>query len=133
VVGVLRGGMTNQDLVLKDIERCKKVAPILERLGIEPDEKLPSFCVYDGSTPLDDFYIPTYRQDKLALALPEWFFDRYFDRYYEDIHSYLINCTGLKNPNYTLELFNTAMINRGQEQLNATADLIISLNTEGLL
>lgn len=92
--------MKEEDLVLKDIELCKKVRPIMGRLGIEPDglfygkdshEYFRLIVEMRSSSPNNAYSYslgyqdtlralnldprmatPTYRQDKLAMALPDW-------------------------------------------------------------
>lgn len=138
--------MINQeDLVLKDIERLKKIQLIMQRLGIEPDgwwrsiddgktwfftsrenqdpEKLTTDCVIN---------IPTYRQDKLALALPDWLY--LCLEVEEDVYVRLPRPKQCRELSYEIHTLMLRVISwRGQEQLQATADLLILLEEEGLL
>ena len=88
-----------KDLVLQDIELCKQVAPIMERLGIIEDaylverlpgelgfrwgvwakEELQEWLSFKSNTLADLHYYRTYRQDKLSLGLPEWWFSDSFE------------------------------------------------------
>lgn len=131
--------MNNKDLVLQDIERCKKMQPIMERLGIEPDVSIceeenyicNSVCKVDG-------FVSTYRQDKLALALPEWWFNNE-DEYIDDSFAYWTwhypsEIENNEKLTYKLYRYKQELLKKGgQAQLEATADLLILLEEEGLL
>jgi hypothetical protein len=80
-----RENITERELVLQDIELCKKLAPIMERKGIERDwafdwEDLGSveypegyYLVHpDEYNEYEDYDSPTWRLDKLLSALPHW-------------------------------------------------------------
>jgi hypothetical protein len=165
-----------KDLVLQSIDHCKRVLPIMERLGIEPDamiasprigidvetgeehylpnpiytqyidfgewkqdrykilEKLSKDCK-DWGIPKYESLVPTYRQDKLELALPEW--EEGFDVRYCPV-----KLSGFK---YPLEkedktpimkmnqLLAKVLLKRGQKSLEATVELVCLLKGEGLL
>jgi len=122
--------MQTKDLVLQDVELCKQVAPIMERLGIEPDDRWfnRKYASLTGHDPNEYMLwseehpsvrygnwgrtVPTYRQDKLALALPkDW----------TDIHF------------VTEDIWEQVVYYRGQNQLEATAKLILLLEENNLL
>lgn len=141
--------MNNRDLVLQDIERCKKVQPIMERLGIEPDgwwvyaeHGLP----YNGLSDLKKTFIPnnqvfgkgqaTYRQDKLELALPEWWhkFKLVGVEFYGHTEDYLQ--AWVESRDYSEEILwalYSSISGRGEPKRQATVDLICLLDEEGLL
>lgn len=76
--------MNTNDLYLQDIEKLKKIQPIMERLGIEPDTVLENLVIdrigidEDTGTEFaiagDSVSVSSYRSDKLELALPDWCF-----------------------------------------------------------
>jgi len=83
-----RENITERELVLQDIELCKKLAPIMERKGIERDwafdwEDLGSveypegyYLVHpDEYNEYEDYDSPTWRLDKLLLELADWCFN----------------------------------------------------------
>jgi len=160
--------MTNQDLVLKDIERCKALAPIMA--DIEPDgywilfqdcfnnnltvwrfELKPWTISHEmtssGWEPARDEHknfidtVPTFRQDKLALRLPEWVVVH--GESVETIENHLIFLQGAKSFDSAVlldlahSIFFLIEARRKyvsiQQQLEATCDLLILLNKEGLL
>jgi len=135
--------MTNKDLVLQCVERCKALAPIMQ--GIEPDASFdPAGNLWTsenfltmgnrGSKHLPPFefikdWIPTFRQDKLALRLPEWVFDNF-----KGIPpNPLIICEIEDKIDLIHKVSKVVVFGKGQPQLEATADLLILLNNEGLL
>lgn len=172
--------MTKQeDLILKDIERCKKVQPIMDRLGIEPDgyhviqtendyEPIKSSEVHlilstyqsdleyandqiswsKGGTLYEfqeafNVIATTYRQDKLAEALPKWLKEDEsgLDNIVTalrlhgapacklELHPLLGKIVGARD-----SIINCFRFGRGlQAQLEATADLLILLEEKGLL
>jgi len=141
--------MTNQDLVLKDIERCKALAPIMQ--GIEPDDK---WYNDDGEWYLLSYYdslaggfinhygtkndlIPTWRQDKLALRLHSCCKKTItgFSGYIEAV-VFNNNGTGelISELHEAVRRYKKSFIDGDiQLQLESTADLLILLNNEGLL
>ena len=139
--------LTTKDLVLQDVELCKQVAPILERLGIEPDYywikfaeyKSEDFGLYKEKTYRDhedDIVIPTYRQDKLALGLPEWcfkFFENYLDIDFELVKYVLEADIDMNTSKLIFCYLNDMHHSRGQPALEATAKLILLLEENNLL
>jgi len=134
--------MINQeDLVLKDIELCKKVCPIMEPFGIEPDgmwcEELLGYAwelfPVDEDPGARNCIVYTYRQDKLALALPDWCFSciegnggDYFISTLPEIEDFDIKCD-------IESLIWVVLLKRGQPQLKATAEQLILLEENNLL
>ena len=143
-----------KDLVLQDIELCKQVAPIMGRLGIEPDGVILTgennrvvliheAIYYSGDghpvTSLDLNWthgIKTYRQDKLALGLPEWW-DEPLGGIGADPYQARVEINGkLKSLDFGrkyLTIRDKLHASRGQPQLEATARLLILLDKENLL
>lgn len=167
--------MNQEALVLKDIERCKKVQHIMYQLGIEHDGGLMQNATSGEILYTKEFHklvsVPTYRQDKLALALPDWLFYPYRDELerimrslgrayleelkseHEDLSEELIadrasmgdsrardfihafkSSIGVMAPKaHNISELSKRLSMRGQPQLEATADLLILLEEEGLL
>lgn len=154
--------MINQeDLVLKDIKRCKKIQPIMERLGIEEDGYYCEFGNYKLSgiksshwsfclEPLEvstsnatGQKVKTYRQDKLAWALPDWLKEDEtgLDNIRKALRLHGVPACKLKLASLLGKIIRTRddIINAfrfrkgSQIQLEATADLLILLDGEGLL
>lgn len=122
--------MTTKDLYLQSIDHCKMFAPIAEELGIEPDGWHRSITNDDWFfTPREDqdptklttdhcINIPTWRQDKLELPLPEPPYTL-MDRGDVCIRAY--------------ELCIDIMKFTGEPKRQATVDLVCLLEEEGLL
>lgn len=134
--------MKVRDLVLQDIERLKKLQPMMEKLGIAPDgwwrsiddgktwfftsredqdpQKLTTDCVIN---------IPTYRQDKLAGVLPKWFDDRHLRGLELEIVKRLKPGQQVYQHNTWVSICTAISVlensKRGQPQLESTADLLI--------
>ena len=126
-----------QDLVLQDVELCKKVEPIMERLGIDPD----GYFTDEGYVTLVEcsevqWMLPgepsfgAYRQDKLALALPDWCFE--FGRLMQTI-SFKYDLPKEIDPATFDDYMYKFVKERGQKQLEATAKLLILLEEKELL
>lgn len=114
-----------ESLVLQSIDHCKRIAPIMERLEIEPDGWIRS----DSDTILlgwinvnGEKSVPTYRQDKLELALPEWLYKNEFQ-----------HLNKLKDMSHGLDLIGKVYkFHRGEPKRIATAELIELLEQEEL-
>jgi hypothetical protein len=133
-----------KDLVLQDIELCDAVRGVMERLNIPAD----MWIVGDGFFTNEEFCmgtIPgyakmsaskTWRQDKLALGLPEWW-DEPLGGIGADPYQARVEINGkLKSLDFGrkyLTIRDKLHASRGQPQLEATARLLILLDKENLL
>lgn len=128
--------MNDEDLVLKDIERCKKLEPIMNRLGIKPDgywlEMENGDIHFHGPELQLSGCIKTYRQDKLALALPEWVRT---PEVYDFCFAFGLPGIEIEGAmlNTISEMYERIISNIGQAHIEATADLLILLEEEKIL
>ncbi len=98
------------DFYLQNIELCKKLEPVMERLGIEHD----------------DYYVEIDCLDKILAKLPDTPYnmvEKYLAEYGKDKFSKMEICTILK----------TLLQVSGQTKLNAAAKLLHLLWKEGLV
>lgn len=128
----------SKDLCLQSIDHCKRFQPIAERLGIEPDYywikfteyKSQEFGLYKEKTYRDhedDIVIPTYRQDKLELPLPDWVFTgRLPLSMSNDIDSITIGEDAYHQ-------YQSIGLLQGEPKRKATVELVELLDKEGLL
>lgn len=141
--------MKEQDLVLQDVELCKKIQLIMERLGIECDgyyvfglelneegkdywsflfkEEKEQIIMLQGFKAGKLKFIPTYRQDKLALALPRWCRSRFLDEALDDIADSESEAHAFATTHWD-KIFEVLIYG----QLKATAELLILLEENGL-
>ena len=116
---------------LMDIERLKKLEPIMERLGMKPDA-WSGYSDITGDTmvaqrkgQLDAEWQALYRADTLEAALPESFYGN------RPIDSLELDAGKLQD--YITCLWVHSRASRGKARLESLADLIILLDEEGLL
>lgn len=136
--------MTNQDLYTT-LDQSRIVAPIMQRLGIEPDAywciarpimgikvRLSSYAIVlrgaheDLSKLKKKEKLAAYRLDKLLLALPELcaYDNGIYFNFAGNINKYCEK---------TDSLLQDVFLKRGSEAIKACVELILLLDKEGLL
>lgn len=149
--------INKEDFYLKNIELCKQLEPIMKRLGVEEDRYLHLYkeqvCgIPKGSIRIKDHEIlteaieeyPTWRSDSMGAALPEWV-ARVIRVWAIDQDYLFVGALCNAIPDFKdrkgakllkagiKKLFEDLITSRGQPKLEALANLIILLDSEGLL
>jgi len=138
--------MTKENFYLKDIERLKKLEPIMDRLGARPDDYwiyaqhpvLPCW-VLQSIAKKDDHYfakedLATYRSDTLESVLPEWWKSIGLTESGGELKRLLYSFIDKEVGAWAIRnLCREALFSDSQESLEKKADLIILLDEEGLL
>lgn len=138
--------MINQEDLYTSLEDSKLIAPVMEGQGIGADKYwgwsdiCEEWLLEDSPMDIDcpkDNSIPSFRLDKILLALPEWVFSK------GEWHDY--EFFGYSGFNFKFDrkieshaTLSTALINfrslrsRGKEALKAGCELIALLESNGL-
>lgn len=136
--------LNKDDYYLKNVELCKKLEPIMKKKGIagdawllwEHDPSKASVCLYPPYAWLKS-YCSTWIKPSLEAALPEWCFDLNLDQ--TIVRDKLPSSSFQNIPKSYQTVRNIYILARydikarGQESLEALAQLIILLDEENLL
>lgn len=118
-----------------DIERLKRLAPVMERCGVEANMLAPASTLveYGGDSTMVSHTVGTYDYAALESVLPDWVFG-YCDRntksceLYDIYHDFM---DSIQNEDLYWEIENILFdifSNRDEVKLNAMCDLILLLD-----